>query len=49
MKPSETRPGSFGGRAPDVSIEARTRFQSASDADHGPEAYRDLHASQSFA
>lgn len=35
MKPSETRPGSFGGRAPDVSIEAQTRFQFASDADHG--------------
>lgn len=35
MKPSETRPGSFSVRAPDVSIEAQTRFQSASDADHG--------------
>lgn len=35
MKPSETRPGSVGVRAPDVSIEAQTRFQFASDADHG--------------
>lgn len=35
MKPSETRPGSFSVRAPDVSTEAQSRFQSASDADHG--------------
>lgn len=35
MKLSETRPGSFSVRAPDVSIEAQTRFQFASDADHG--------------
>lgn len=36
MKPSETHPGSFSVRAADVSIEAQTHFQFASDAEHGP-------------